>query len=163
MDKLSPKKRCSYKKINGVKYSAINLNLLTQIPNRVEYIICPESEFNFFRKNKSLKMNKKKKVNSLKQNLNINNLKLLRKQLLSNNYSHNFSLRNQRKHLDNNIRLTLSKNHIHKTFHKNNIFDSNDEETIKKNNRTISLKKKYILSSRINRKNNGNIKNEKIS
>ena len=163
LDKLSPKKRCSYKKINGVKYSAINLNLLTQIPNRVEYIICPGSEFNFFRKNKSLKMNKKKKVNSLKHNLNINNLKLLRKQFLSNNYSHNCSLRRQRKYLDNNIRLTLSKNHIHKTFHKNNIFDSNDEETIKKNNRTISLKKKYILSSRINRKNNGNIKNEKIS
>ena len=65
LDKLSPKKRCSYKKINGVKYSAINLNLLTQIPNRVEYIICPGSEFNFFRKNKSLKMNKKKKFNSL--------------------------------------------------------------------------------------------------
>ena len=157
LDKLSPKKRCSYKKINGVKYSAINLNMLTQIPNRVEYINCPGNEVNFFRKNKNLKINKKKKVNSLKQNLNINNLKLLRKQLLSNNYSHNFSLRNQRKHLDNNIRLTLSKNHMHKTFYKNNAFDFNDEETIKKNNRTISLKKNYILSSRINRKKNGNI------
>ena len=157
LDKLSPKKRCSYKKINGVKYSAINLNMLTQIPNRVEYINCPGSEFNYFRKNKNLKMNKKKKVNSLKQNLNTNNLKLLRKQLLSNNYSHNLSLRKQRKNLDNNILLTLSKNHMHKTFYKNNAFDFNDEEIIKKNNRTISLKKKYILSSRINRKKNGNI------
>ena len=46
---------------------------------------------------------------------------------------------------------------MHKTFYKNNAFDFNDEETIKKNNRTISLKKNYILSSRINRKKNGNI------
>ena len=149
LDKLSPKKRCSYKKINGVKYSAINLNMLTKIPNRVEYINCPGNQFNYLRKNKSLKMNKKKKVNSLKQGLNINNLRLLRKQLLSNNYSHNFSLRKKSKNLDENIKLTLSKNHMYKTFYKNKVFDFNDEEIIKKNNRIISLKKKYILSSRI--------------
>lgn len=155
LDKLTPKKRCSYKKINGVKYSAINLNKLTQIPNRVEYINCRRNGFDYF-KSKSLKMNKKKKVNSLKQNLNINNLKLLRKQFLNNNFSHNLSIRKQRKNSDNKVILTISKNHMQKTFYKNNVFDFNDEETIKKNNRTMSLKKKYILSSRINRKKNEN-------
>ena len=136
LDKLLPKKRCSYKKINGVKYSAINLNMLTQFPNRLEYINCPRYDLNYFRKNKSSKMNKKKKANSLKQNFNINNIKLLRKKFLSN-YSNSSSLRKQKKNSDNKAKLTISKNNMNKTF-----YYFNDDEAIKKNIRIVSLKKK---------------------
>ena len=157
LDKLLPKKRCSYKKINGVKYSAINLNMLTQFPNRLEYINCPRYELNYFRKNKSSKMNKKKKVNSLKQSFNINNIKLLRKKFLSN-YSNSSSLRKQKKNSDNKAKLTISKNNMNKTF-----YYFNDDEAIKKNIRIVSLKKKYIFSSRIIRKKNENKLKLKLS
>ena len=155
----SLKKEKCYKKSNGVKYSAINLNMLAQIPNRIMPIDNHGNElngFNSFRsyKNKLIK-SKNIKFNTLKQSFG--DIKILRKQIFDIYHSNEITRYNSKKNLDGDILKTkMPKNKMFKTFYKSSISDLNDKDisNIKNNKR-----KRYFLSGKLIRRTKKNFVN----
>ena len=159
LDRLSKKRYGNLKKINGVKYSAINLNMWLNIPNRIIPIDNHGNEFNYTNKRK---LNKNNKFYSLKQGFN--DIKSLRKLFLNNLNDKRINtgrfLNNNL--YDDNMKTIITKKHMHKTFYKNIVTDLNNEKNlIKINKKSISSNKNYYLLKKFNKKINGSLLNLK--
>jgi len=155
----SLKKEKCYKKSNGVKYSAINLNMLAQIPNRIMPIDNHGNElsgFNSFRSyNNKLIKSKNIKFNTLKQSFG--DIKILRKQIFNIYHSNEITRYNSKKNLDGDILKTkIPRNKMFKTFYKNSISDLIDKDI---SNTKNNKRKRYYLSGKLIRKTKKNFVN----
>ena len=152
LDNTILKEKKNEKKKEGVKYSAINLNMLAQIPNRIMPIDNHGKEFdgfNSFRtiKNKLIK-NNKNASNQVK--LSFGDLKLLRKKIFNIYHSNEVTRHNSKKNSDREtLKTTVPKNKMYKTFYKCSISDLNEKDMSKRN---INIRRNYLSGKLVRKK-----------
>ena len=152
LDNTILKEKKNEKKKEGVKYSAINLNMLAQIPNRIMPIDNHGKEFdgfNSFRtiKNKLIK-NNKNASNQVK--LSFGDLKLLRKKIFNIYHSNEVTRHNSQKNSDREtLQTTVPKNKMYKTFYKCSISDLNEKDMSKRN---INIRRNYLSGKLVRKK-----------
>jgi hypothetical protein len=151
LDHVFIKDKKDVQKKEGVKYSAVNLNQLAQIPNRIMPIDNHGKELDGLKSFKNSKKRIMKKKNNASNQLrqSFGDIKLLRRQICNNYHSNEITRHNSKESSEREeLKTNIPKNKIIKTFCKCSIIDLNEKDSSK---RKSAIRRNY-LSGKLTRR-----------